>query len=597
MNRHIAACVLLSILLPLTTVAQAQRETIPLTNWSAPLYWQPSQAESRAASARQAGGAPDNTTFAITADAQTPANSLVFVGMTPCRVVDTRNGSGFTGAFGPPSLVGGAKRTFPIQSSTNCSIPSIAQAYSFNITIVPPGFVDFVTVGPTPVSAPPTFSTLNGYVCAFSSSPCVISNAAIVPAGTSGSVDVYASQNTHLIIDINGYYAPQTGITLAQGTAASPSLSFAGDPGTGIFSSGAGNLNIATGGTSRLTLSNSDVNVTGNLDVSGNVGIGTTMPAHALQVDGITSLGGPGGVYGQLVNGPSPGPYPSLGFNTSYNGFSYLAGVAGYGGIFQFQDGDGKFGFYNTGSSVAAGAPQAFIPRVIVLNNGNVGIGTTMPTFGKLQVKDSSTAVYSESDFGYGVYAYSNNWVGVKGDSASGFGVFGDSISGPGVYGRSGSGYAGDFQGNVHVTGGIVQGSDLRLKDGVANLGYGLHEVLQLRPVTWHWKDKPDHRQQLGLIAQEVETVLPELVSTEKDAEQTKGLNYIGLVPVTIKAIQEQQAQIEDQQKRISEQQAKIAQQQERITGQEEQNRKLEERLAALEALLNKVSSHAVEQE
>src|SRR5205823_4787711 len=97
--------------------------------------------------------------------------------------------------------------------STNCSIPSIAQTYSFNITIVPPGFVDFVTVGPTPVSTPPTFSTLNGYVCAFSSSPCVISNAAIVPAGTSGSVDVYASQNTNLIIDINGYYASQTGIT------------------------------------------------------------------------------------------------------------------------------------------------------------------------------------------------------------------------------------------------------------------------------------------------------------------------------------------------------------------------------------------------
>jgi sulfite reductase beta subunit-like hemoprotein len=57
-----------------------------------------------------------------------------------------------------------------------------------------------------------------------------------------------------------------------------------------------------------------------------------------------------------------------------------------------------------------------------------------------------------------------------------------------------------------------------------------------------------------------------ELVTTEKDAEQTKGLNYVGLVPVTIKAIQEQQAQIEDQQKRIAE---------------------LEARLAALEALLS----------
>jgi hypothetical protein len=67
--------------------------------------------------------------------------------------------------------------------------------------------------------------------------------------------------------------------------------------------------------------------------------------------------------------------------------------------------------------------------------------------------------------------------------------------------------------------------------------------------------------------------VLPELVSTEKNAEQTKGLNYIGLVPVTIKAIQEQQAQIEDQQKLNAEQQERITEQQEQL---EEQRRKID---------------------
>jgi endosialidase-like protein len=114
----------------------------------------------------------------------------------------------------------------------------------------------------------------------------------------------------------------------------------------------------------------------------------------------------------------------------------------------------------------------------------------------------------------------------------------------------------------------------------VANLGYGLRELLQLRPVTWNWKDKPDQGRQLGLIAQEVEPVLPELVITDKDADQTKALNYVGLVPVTIKAIQEQQAQIEEQQKRISDQQ-------EQILKQEEENQRLEERLATVEALLS----------
>jgi hypothetical protein len=52
--------------------------------------------------------------------------------------------------------------------------------------------------------------------------------------------------------------------------------------------------------------------------------------------------------------------------------------------------------------------------------------------------------------------------------------------------------------------------------------------------------------------------VLPELVSTGKDAERTKGLNYIGLMPVTIKAIQEQQAQIEEHLELVHKQQRQI---------------------------------------
>jgi hypothetical protein len=261
--------IVLFLLTPMNLMAQPQQDPALLRNWPAPMYWQPSQSEEQTSRARTDRVAIVSLTD-VGAQAQTPANSLVFVAMTPCRVVDTRTGSGFSGAFGPPSLVGGASRTFPIQASSTCSIPSIAQAYSFNITVVPFGFLDYLTVWPTG-QAQPNASTLNGYV------QTVIANAAIVPAGISGRVDVFASHNTDLIIDINGYYAPQSGITLAQASAAAPSLSFSGDSGTGIYSSAAGTLNIATSGTNRLT-----IRPDGDLELLGSIRKGGILFLHNL---------------------------------------------------------------------------------------------------------------------------------------------------------------------------------------------------------------------------------------------------------------------------------------------------------------------------
>src|SRR5690242_335044 len=120
--------------LPVALMAQAVQDVAPLRHWPAPLYWQPSEAEARS-----------STNNSTAPRAQSPASTLIFIAITPCRLVDTRAGSGFTGLFGAPGLVGGASRTFPIQSSPNCPVPSIAQAYSFNVTVVPPGFLGFIT--------------------------------------------------------------------------------------------------------------------------------------------------------------------------------------------------------------------------------------------------------------------------------------------------------------------------------------------------------------------------------------------------------------------------------------------------------------------
>jgi hypothetical protein len=125
---------------------------------------------------------------------------LAFYPVTPCRVADTRSGSGFMGAFGPPSLAGGAPRDFPLLSSA-CAIPSSAQAYSVRMTVVAPGPLGYLTTWPAgqpfPVAA--TLNALNGGV---------VGNEAIVPAGSSGAISVFASNNTDLVIDINGYFAP-----------------------------------------------------------------------------------------------------------------------------------------------------------------------------------------------------------------------------------------------------------------------------------------------------------------------------------------------------------------------------------------------------
>jgi uncharacterized repeat protein (TIGR01451 family) len=121
---------------------------------------------------------------------------LAFFPVTPCRLVDTRKPPA---PLAGPSLAGGASRTFPV--SGTCNLPPAAQAYSLNITAVPPGPVGFVTAWPTGQIRPVTanLNVLTGTVTA---------NAAIVPAGDGGSVDVFASNATNVVIDLNGYFAP-----------------------------------------------------------------------------------------------------------------------------------------------------------------------------------------------------------------------------------------------------------------------------------------------------------------------------------------------------------------------------------------------------
>jgi hypothetical protein len=128
------------------------------------------------------------------------SSGLAFYPMTPCRIADTRASSGFSGAFGAPSLAAAATRSFPIQSSA-CSVPGTAQAYSLNIAVIPAGPLAYLTAWPAG-SAMPVAATLNA------STGSTTANAALVQAGTGGAIDLYASSVTDVVIDINGYFAP-----------------------------------------------------------------------------------------------------------------------------------------------------------------------------------------------------------------------------------------------------------------------------------------------------------------------------------------------------------------------------------------------------
>ena len=125
------------------------------------------------------------------------SSALDFFPVTPCRIADTRFS---TGAFGPPFMGAQTTRTFPVLSSP-CNIPSSAQAYSLNFTVVPHVPLSYITVWPTGQTQP-LVSTLNAPTGA------TTANAAIVPAGTGGSINVLATNDTDLIIDIDGYFAP-----------------------------------------------------------------------------------------------------------------------------------------------------------------------------------------------------------------------------------------------------------------------------------------------------------------------------------------------------------------------------------------------------
>jgi hypothetical protein len=208
-SKYSGLAVSLLVALPVILSAQSARDpVVPLKNWDTPLYWHPNPTE------RSAAGKPVPQILIP----PVPQTNLTFVAMTPCRLVDTRGAAqGFDGIapFSGPSITASQTVAFPIltynQNTTPApcgTLPTMARAYSLNVTIVPLAAAPVVYVEVWPDGAPqPSVSTLDDPL------GTVVANSMIVAAGApDGGINVFnhGPGTINVIIDMNGYFAAPT---------------------------------------------------------------------------------------------------------------------------------------------------------------------------------------------------------------------------------------------------------------------------------------------------------------------------------------------------------------------------------------------------
>ncbi len=293
----VLSVVVLSVLLATAAVAQ---EAPPPANWTAPPYWTPPVAA-------KDGGTGVNRMQAsaqgMTAGAQgtLPSSPLPFVAIAPCRIVDTRVAT--SDNFHQPNFGDDESRTFDFPTSPDCpGLPATAGAYSVNIQFRPLTQLAYLTAYPTGTAMPPV-STLTASPAAW------VENAAIVPAGTSGAIDVYCQYAGRVVIDINGYYAPQSVVT---------------------------SLNTKTGDVTLAAGSNVTITPSGNtLTIDAPLTAGPSGPSGPQGLAGDTGAEGPAGPSGALGTQGPAGPSGPQGLQglTGEAGPSGPSGPAGPQGL------------------------------------------------------------------------------------------------------------------------------------------------------------------------------------------------------------------------------------------------------------------------
>jgi len=219
------------------------------------------------------------------------------------------------------------------------------------------------------------------------------------------------------------------------------------------------------------------------------------------------------------------------------------------------------------------------IPSVLAVANTATTDTAGYASGGKVAVYGISQPTYSKGIGVEGVGA-SRGILGIgsgpsypAGQDNVRIGVYGTATGGwsnVGIWGQETSllDYAGYFSGNVTVTGNFQNLSDSLLKKNIQPMPPALNKLMDLKPKTYEMDgSKTPHTllaqgPQDGVLAQDVATVFPELVKdvpifsgdpsqSNTTATNYKSVNYMGLIPILIKAVQEQQAEIDTLQQKI----------------------------------------------
>ena len=213
---------------------------------------------------------------------------------------------------------------------------------------------------------------------------------------------------------------------------------------------------------------------------------------------------------GSIININNPADNAVLNLNT-YGNYTYPQGQI------KLAD-DGAYGGHLVFSNKPTGAnANALVERMRITSGGKVGIGTSNPSY-KLSVLASNNVSWLEDTSG----SNGATFVLFSAPSATGIG----SIS------------------RVGTTNAVAYNtvSDYRLKEDLKEIK-GLDKISKIKVYDFKWKDHTARMD--GVLAHELQEIVPYAVTGEKDAEQMQSVDYSKLVPILVQAIQELKAEIE----------------------------------------------------